>query len=633
MIPHRLNHPIKATPTREGQRCFQVLLVLLVAIACAKKDESEGGGGPSSRGEAIPLAELPRLTTAEGRIAEGQRQLDLAAATSGWETERLAAAAGDVLAQLGALLTGEDPIAEAALVEIIAEGYTGSRPRPEGLATVFRNAAVEVRGPPPTGFGEQFAGRESAAAAFEALRAVTANSELSFKIVSVRSRGGEPVELDVVFESRAVGARQIGGRWATAWERRPDDAVQLVSLAPQTYQEAIAIGDGGVWFADATHAVLGGVSAFPEQLAHGLAHWLRRIERVHGMLYFKRHGLAVGDADGDGLDDVYLCQAGGLPNRLFLQNPDGTVRDASGEAGVDIMDNTAAALLVDLDNDGDQDLALATFEGIVLLANNGAARFERRGLLSTADTDLHGLSAVDYDLDGDLDLYVLADFAERGSRPGERAPRFRYHDANDGGANLLFRNETSEGGWKFADATAASGLDVHNRRHSLAASWEDFDLDGDPDLYVANDYGQNCLYRNDADADGPGWRFNEVAAESGLVDFGSGMSVSWGDFDRDGFADLYVGNMFSAAGRRITEQARFLSGSDDARRALYGRFAKGNSLFRGLGGGEFAEITGAAGAERGRWAWSSPFADLDNDGWEDLVVANGYISGPDPGDL
>ena len=97
---------------------------------------------------------------------------------------------------------------------------------------------------------------------------------------------------------------------------------------------------------------------------------------------------------------------------------------------------------------------------------------------------------------------------------GAAGERFVYHDAENGAANALFRNE---GEFSFRDVTRATGLDQNNRRWSFAASWEDFDDDGDQDLYVANDFGRNCLYRNE------GGTFRQIAAKLGLEDMASGM--------------------------------------------------------------------------------------------------------------
>ena len=184
-----------------------------------------------------------------------------------------------------------------------------------------------------------------------------------------------------------------------------------------------------------------------------------------------------------------------------------------------------------------------------------------------------------------------------------------------------------DGDLSFADVTESAGLTDGGDRYTLAASWEDFDNDGDPDLYVTNDFGKNYLYRND------GGKFENVAPDAGVEDIGSGMSVAWGDYDRDGFVDLYVGNMFSSAGNRVTTQPEFRAEEDAETREIYRRLAKGNSLFKNRGDGTFAEVGGDAGVELGRWAWSSLFADINNDGWDDLVVANGYITTPDSGDL
>ncbi len=145
---------------------------------------------------------------------------------------------------------------------------------------------------------------------------------------------------------------------------------------------------------------------------------------------------------------------------------------------------------------------------------------------------------------------------------------------------------------------------------------------------MANDYGRNSLYRND---DG---HFVDVAGEAGVEDISAGMSVSWGDYNRDGLPDIYVSNMFSSAGNRISYQRQFKSEATQSTRDDYRRFARGNTLFENAGDGTFRDVTERAGVTMGRWAWASNFVDLNNDGWEDLLVANGMLTrAGDPGDL
>ena len=542
----------------------------------------------------------------------------------GWDSEVFAQAAQSQLDRLAQILVANP--AATAVSQILDADIESSELRPAKLPVAFEapaGRAIVRRGIASEDTVHR--GEEAFAAACRRLSASFNASEqprVALKISAVEL-SADSAETTVRYEAAADYLQQ-SALWSCRWSEPNTENPLLLGLRLVEFEEVETTG--GRWFEDGTEGVLGNNPAFHQQLAHGLHHWLGRIDRAHGMGYFKRHGLAVGDANGDGLDDLYLCQAGGLPNRLFLQNHDGTASDVSAKFGVDYLDHTSSALLVDLDNDGDQDLALAMFDGVQVLENEGNAGFVHWAGLEMLDTDLASLSAADYDNDGDLDLYITVDFAEKGahSKTGAELPGFIYHDANDGGKNVLLQNE---GGWKFDDVTAAVGLDANNRRHSLAAAWDDFDRDGDLDLYVANDYGQNCLYRN------TGGNFADVATELGVVDYGSGMSVSWGDFDRDGQSDLYVGNMFSNAGNRIARQPEFLEGSDAAVRALNLRFAKGNTLFRGAAGEPFEEMRPAAGVAMGRWAWSSLFADLDNDGWEDLFVANGYLTTPDSGDL
>ncbi|HIM29795.1 MAG TPA: VCBS repeat-containing protein, partial [Planctomycetes bacterium] len=199
-----------------------------------------------------------------------------------------------------------------------------------------------------------------------------------------------------------------------------------------------------------------------------------------------------------------------------------------------------------------------------------------------------------------------------------------WHDANNGPSNHLFRND---GKYKFTDVTREVGLDVRNRKFTLAASWSDYDNDGDPDLYVANDFGRNNLYRND------GGKFVDVAGEAGVEDQAAGMGVSWADVDRDGMIDLHVGNMFSSAGMRIAYQNRFKEQADANTRKEFQAHAAGNALYSNRGDGTFEHRSDSAGIRMGRWSWGARFADLNLDGYPEILSPNGFITNHELDDL
>lgn len=375
-------------------------------------------------------------------------------------------------------------------------------------------------------------------------------------------------------------------------------------------------------FDDIAPSVLGGNDSWGRQLKLGMNHWVRQIDEVIKPDFLGYHGVALGDVDGDGFEDLHLCQPGGLPNLLFRQEEDGTMTDISAVAGIDWLDNSTAALLIDLDNDGDKDLAVATRAAFLILENDGAARFTLRSKFEGIESG-YSPTASDYDLDGDLDLLILR-YNANSREVGDFPTPHPFHNARNGGANVLLKNE---GQLQFSDVTQESGLGKENFRFSFAAAWEDYDNDGDSDLYIANDFGPNQLLRND------GGKFIDTSVESLSQDWGFGMSASWGDLDRDGNMDLYVSSMFSGAGNLVIPQDDFNPSMPKQTRQRYLKMVRGNSLMRNNGSGRFTDITSPMDEGYAGWAWGAGLGDFNNDGWEDIYVANGYISQPKKDDL
>jgi hypothetical protein len=326
---------------------------------------------------------------------------------------------------------------------------------------------------------------------------------------------------------------------------------------------------------------------------------------------FVAHGAATADVNGDGLLD--LATSGVDQNYLYLNRGDGSFRDVSEEALVKFAPIGSGAVFLDYDNDGDPDLFLAAVGNQILLENrfipDGEAVFwdvsEQAGVALPAV----GFSALAADVNGDGlgDIYVCSY-----NRYGTVMPN-SWYQATNGTPNLLFVNR---GDGTFDEASAAWGVD--DGRWSYAAGFVDVDGDGNLDLYVANDFGENALYLND------GSRFVDVADERHIKDPGFGMGVSFGDYDNDGDLDLHITNMSSTAGNRIL---RMLYPEGHEIRQTLSRQAAGNSLYERRDDGTFREVTSEVGGLSGGWAFGGGFIDFDNDGWEDLYTPNGFVSG------
>jgi Flp pilus assembly protein TadD/peroxiredoxin len=446
-----------------------------------------------------------------------------------------------------------------------------------------------------------------------------------FEIVGIEELASSPlaVRLDIRYDLVALRHDQVReervGLWKTEWARDPTGAWKARRW--EATEETVAAVRGPA-FVDVSAQALGGVESYSNQMLRGADFWRTVLDGACGIDVYGNNGVAAGDFDNDGFDDLYVCQPPGLPNKLYRNRGDGTFEDVTEKAGVGVLDGTACAIFADFENRGLQDLLVVCGSGPLLFVNQGNGTFSlRRDAFKFAappqGTFTHA-SVADYDRDGRLDIYFcLYSYYLGLDQYHYPAP---YFDARNGPPNFLLHNE---GDGTFVDRTGAAGLNAENDRYSFACAWGDYTGNGLPDLYVANDFGRSNLYRNNGDGS-----FSAVSSEAGVNDAGAGMSAAWSDFDNSGKPSIYVANMWSAAGQRVSQQKIFQEKSPESIRALYQRHARGNSLYRNEGNGKFENISRQAGAEMGRWAWCSDLWDFDHDGYPDLYVANGYISGP-----
>ncbi len=491
----------------------------------------------------------------------------------------------------------------------LAEGFRGADPNPAAWDPAAEDAETA-----------RYAARTLDADAFPAALARWIDSLGEVEAARFFPLAADRVRCEIA--SRAGGRFEYRvGHWRIAWR-----GLRAESFEPLDETRVFAPRK---LFEDATAGLFGAAESFRGQLSRGVPYWRSRLDSACGIDVYGQNGIAVGDIDNDGFDEIYVCQPGGLPNRLYRRGPGGAMRDVTEEAGVGLLDNCSSAIFADFRNAGLQDLVVVAGRPLYFL-NRGGGRFALKPdafrFAKPPRGAFTGMAAADYDGDGRVDLYLCAYiYFQSEDQYNYPAP---YHDSTGGPPNFLFRNRlAADGSGSFEDATAAAGLDDGNDRYSFAAAWCDYDGDSRPELYVANDFGRNNLYKFD------GGRFRDVAAESGVQDLGPGMSASWLDYDGDGRPDLFVTNMWTAAGQRIAADPSFALVANHGLGEEFRRHAKGNSLYRNRGGGAFEETGAQEQIEMGRWSWAGEGIDFDCDGAPELYIAAGMLTNGSREDL
>ena len=344
------------------------------------------------------------------------------------------------------------------------------------------------------------------------------------------------------------------------------------------------------------------------------------VDHKRSILEAKGSGLAFYDYDHDGWLDIYLTNGSQLDvhwergkaptSHLFKNNRDGTFTDVTDGSGLGVTGWQTGVCVGDYDNDGWDDLFCCFWGNNILFHNNGDGTFtdvtRRAGLHQDRVRWGAGCTFLDYDRDGNLDLFVcnyLALDPEKIPRPDDThfcqwrgVPVMCGPRGLPGDTNILYRNN---GDGTFADVSQVAGILKPGPRYSITAVSYDFDNDGWPDIYVAVDSQPSILFQNNHDG-----TFTDIAVGAGCAysDSGheqAGMGVAVADYDCDGWFDIFKTNF-----------------ADDT-----------SNLYHNNGDGTFSDVGFAAGVggNSNYVAWGCGFIDCDNDGWQDILQINGHV--------
>ncbi len=323
---------------------------------------------------------------------------------------------------------------------------------------------------------------------------------------------------------------------------------------------------------------------------------------VLGMFTSGGASSAVGDYDNDGLEDLFVTDSDqGTTNHLYRNEGHLTFSDQTEKAGVGGGNEpnliVADALFFDYDNDGWKDLVLARFGTPVLFHNQGDGTFKDVTATCGMNTFANSLSVttLDYDNDGKLDL-IFGNYFPPVNLLDLTTTKVLPRDldnASNGGGVTLYHNL---GGGRFEDATKKAGV-ANGHGWTLDVGVGDFNNDGWPDLYVASDYGTDRVYFSKKDG-----TFRDASQTAIGYDTKKGMNADVADYDNDGFLDVYVTN--------ITDEY----------------MKECNMLWHNNGNETFTDLSRETGTCDTLWGWGAKFADFDNDGWLDLFAVNGLRS-------
>ena len=344
------------------------------------------------------------------------------------------------------------------------------------------------------------------------------------------------------------------------------------------------------------------------------------------MYFFDGGGVAIGDINNDGLEDIYFA-GNQVSSRLYLNLGDLEFKDITASSGLGTKNWCSGVNMVDINADGWLDiyvcrtgLPLGRDRANLLFINNGDTTFtEAADDYGIADTTYSTHSAFfDYDRDGDLDLYLLNHSHQF---KGTNIPTLKKKNREAKNTDKLFRQETLKSGQPyFTDVSESTG--ITNEGFGLGVAVSDINKDGWPDVYVSNDFISNDLfYINNKDG-----TFTNKIKHMIKHQSHNGMGCDVNDMNNDGWSDIFVGDMFPTTNRR--RKLMGMNMNEDLYEAMLQRDYESqyprNTLQLNvgdsedaLGGVQFSEIGQLAGIHSTDWSWAGIFADFDNDGWKD----------------